>query len=157
MSLFAWFAIIYTVANIIYFTVMIMNDAYGKKPEEENKAEEIDVPATQDDRAVAKEEPVTVNENEDGFSVGGSQYEAALTPDEESPDSEPASDSRVSESSKPTATALLRNHTEALSEQIEPQFDDEYGAEDFRIALQNEGKQKEGRPMVVVKSVIDAL
>ena len=39
MSLFAWFAIIYTVANIIYFTVMIMNDAYGKKPEEENKAE----------------------------------------------------------------------------------------------------------------------
>lgn len=157
MSLFAWFAIIYTVANIIYFTVMIMNDAYGKKPEEENKAEEIDVPATQDDQAVAKEEPVTVNENEDGFSVGGSQYETALTPDEESPDSEPASDSGVSESSKPTAAALLRNHTEALSEQIEPQFDDEYGAEDFRIALQNEGKQKEGRPMVVVKSVIDAL
>ena len=152
MSLFAWFAIIYTVANIIYFTVMIMNDAYGKKPEEENKAEEI-----AEHQAVAKEEPVTVNENEDGFSVGGSQYEAALTPDEESPDSEPASDSGVSESSKPTAAALLRNHTEALSEQIEPQFDDEYGAEDFRIALQNEGKQKEGRPMVVVKSVIDAL
>lgn len=57
MSLFAWFAIIYTVANIIYFTVMIMNDAYGKKPEEENKAEEIDVPATKMIRLLPRKSP----------------------------------------------------------------------------------------------------
>lgn len=79
MSPFAWFAITLTVAFIIYYTVMIMNDLYGKKPEEQNKAEEIDVPAYQGDQATARDGPVTVNESEDGFSVGEAQYEANST------------------------------------------------------------------------------
>jgi hypothetical protein len=156
MSPFAWFAITLTVAFIIYYTVMIMNDLYGKKPEEQNKAEEIDVPAYQGDQATVRDGPVTVNESEDGFSVGEAQYEAAL-PNEEPSVEDSTQTSWTPEPSTPTAAVALRNHTEALSEQIEPQFDDEYGAEEFRIALLNEDKQKVGRPKIVVKSVIDAL
>ncbi len=157
MSPFTWFAIILTVGYIIYYTVMIMNDLYGKKPDEQHKAEEIDVPSALDGDAITDEAPVTVSESDEGFSVGEEQYEASLTPDEESIEEETVETTESSETASVSKAEDICNRTEPISEEIQPQFDDEYESEDFKTALINEGQGKPNRPEILAKPVIDEI
>ncbi len=157
MSPFAWFAIILTAVYIIYNTVMIMNDLYGKKPEEHSSTEEIDVPAS-GDVAEIEETPVVVSENDGGFSVGERNYEANLFP-EDTPSEEEAvqtTDGKA-ETEKPQPGKSLNTVMYERGEGIDTQFDDEYCSEDFKEALVSEIHPRSGRPAVVKKPMFDEI
>ena len=70
MKGFVIFAIVVTVLYIIYYTVLIVHDLYGKPKDEAVKGETFDVSDMTDE-----DDSVTVSENEGGFSVGESQYQ----------------------------------------------------------------------------------
>lgn len=70
MKGFVIFAIVVTVLYIIYYTVLIVQDLYGKPKDEAVKGETFDVSGMTDE-----DDSVTVSENEGGFSVGESQYQ----------------------------------------------------------------------------------
>ena len=70
MKGFVIFAIVVTVLYIIYYTVLIVQDLYGKPKDEAVKGETFDVSDMTDE-----DDSVTVSENEGGFSVGESQYQ----------------------------------------------------------------------------------
>ena len=72
MKGFVIFAIVVTVLYIIYYTVLIVQDLYGKPKDEAVKGETFDVSDMTDE-----DDSVTVSENEGGFSVGESQYQTA--------------------------------------------------------------------------------
>lgn len=70
MKGFVIFAVVVTVLYIIYYTVLIVQDLYGKPKDETTKGETLDVSDMTDE-----DDSVTVSENEGGFSVGESQYQ----------------------------------------------------------------------------------
>ena len=70
MKSFVIFAIVVTVIYIIYYTVIIVQDLYGKPKDEKSQGESFDVSDMTDE-----DDSVTVSENEGGFSVGESQYQ----------------------------------------------------------------------------------
>ena len=70
MKGFVIFAIVVTVIYVIYYTVIIVQDLYGKPKDEKSQGESFDVSDMTDE-----DDSVTVSENEGGFSVGESQYQ----------------------------------------------------------------------------------
>ncbi len=72
MKSFVIFAVIVTVIYAIYYTVVIMQDLYGKPKDEKTEAESFDVSDMTDE-----EESVAVSESDGGFSVGDDRYETA--------------------------------------------------------------------------------
>lgn len=156
MSAFTWFAIILTVGYIIYYTVMIMNDLYGKKPEDKNSTEEIDVPIDEGE-AIPDDAPIQVSESEEGFSVGEDQYEASPSPVEEPMEEEIAPVPSNEDVPKKSVAETINENREAYSEEIESQFDDEYEADDFKDAMLNNGVGKSNRPKIPVTPFIDEI
>ncbi len=156
MSPFTWFAIILTVGYIIYYTVMIMNDLYGKKPEEQNHSEEIDVPTTTDE-AEAEEAPIEVRESDEGFSVGEAEYEANPISDENDIMDEEVETTNSAEEVKTSKAEDICNKTDPYSEEIQAQFDDEYESPEFQAALLNGGQGKPNRPEIKAVPVIDEI
>lgn len=73
MKSFVIFAIVLTVVYVIYYTVVIVQDLYGKPKEEKNKAESFDLSDMTDE-----DESITVTESEGGFSVGDNRYDTSL-------------------------------------------------------------------------------
>lgn len=157
MSLFLWFAVILTVGYIIYYTVMIMNDLYGKKPEEQNTTEEIDVPSAKDGDATFVDSPIEVIESDEGFSVGEEEYEANPIPEDEEQEEEVPQVQTEDDTSKPTAAENIIQHTDAFSEEIEPQFDDEYESTEFQQSLLGGGETRPNRPKIEIKPIIDEI
>lgn len=85
MKAFIIFTIVLTVAYVIYYTVIIVQDLYGKKGEEKSGAEEFTIEPTGD------EESISVSESESGFAVGDNEYETeADKPTEEEPATQPS-------------------------------------------------------------------
>ena len=70
MKSFVIFAIVVTIIYVIYYTVIIVQDLYGKPKDEKSQGESFDVSDMTDE-----DDSVTVSENEGGFSVGESQYQ----------------------------------------------------------------------------------
>lgn len=70
------FAIVLTVAYLIYYAVIIVQDLYGKKGTDKTDEEVFDLGAPD----AEKEESVDVTESETGFSIGGEKYETETTP-----------------------------------------------------------------------------
>lgn len=62
------FAIVLTVAYIVYYAVIIVHDLYGKKGAGKMQEEVFDLGEPDD------EESVAVTENETGFEVGSNAY-----------------------------------------------------------------------------------
>ncbi len=98
-----------------------------------------------------------MSESDEGFSVGEEQYEANLTPDDESIEEETVETTESSETASVSKAEDICNRTEPISEEIQPQFDDEYESEDFKTALINEGQGKPNRPEILAKPVIDEI
>lgn len=73
MSPFFIFAIVLTVAYLIYYTVVILHDLYGKNGEKKSEEEIFEI-----DPSEEPEESVEVSESEMGFSVGGNDYEVDM-------------------------------------------------------------------------------
>ena len=63
------FAIVLTVAYLIYYAVIIMQDLYGKRRTGKTEEEVFDLGTLED------EESVAVSESETGFRVGNEQYD----------------------------------------------------------------------------------
>ena len=63
------FAIVLTVAYLVYYAVVIVQDRYGKKGTGKTDEEIFDLGAPEE------EESVTVTESDTGFNVGNEQYE----------------------------------------------------------------------------------
>lgn len=70
MKAFMIFAVVLTIGYVVYYTVVIVHDLYGKPKEKKADAETFDVSDMEDD-----DESVNVSENDGGFSVGGNEYE----------------------------------------------------------------------------------
>ena len=73
MKSFVIFAIVLTVVYVIYYTVVIVQDLYGKPKEEKSQAESFDLSDMTDE-----DESITVTESEGGFSVGDNRYDTSL-------------------------------------------------------------------------------
>ena len=69
MNSYFIFAIVLTVAYIIYYAVIIAHDLYGKKGTDKPDEEVFDLGTLED------EESVAVSESETGFRVGNEQYD----------------------------------------------------------------------------------
>ncbi len=65
MSPFAIFAIVLTIGYVFYFGIVIANDLYGKKGQENTNEEHFDVSSMQD-----TEESTQVDEDGDSFRIG---------------------------------------------------------------------------------------
>ncbi len=159
MSPFLWFAIILTVAYIIYYTVMIMNDLYGKKPEEQNNTEEIDVPAPKVDE-LPLEAPIPVSESNEGFSVGEEQYEANPLLEEEEVIEENSPAQQEEQTPKTSPAENLRNNTEPRSEGTDPQFNDVFTQDDYMnslVTFDEDEKHKLGGAVIKKELVRDEI
>ena len=94
MKSFVIFAIVVTVIYVIYYTVIIVQDLYGKPKDEKSQGESFDVSDMTDE-----EESIAVSESDGGFSVGDNQYETAY---EEKQLAEPTEEAAATaEESKP--------------------------------------------------------
>ena len=87
MKSFVIFAIVVTVIYVIYYTVIIVQDLYGKPKEEKSQGESFDV-----SDMTEEEESIAVSESDGGFSVGDNQYETAY---EEKQLAEPTNEARA--------------------------------------------------------------
>ena len=67
MKSFVIFAIVVTIIYVIYYTVIIVQDLYGKPKDEKSQGESFDVSDMTDE-----EESIAVSESDGGFSVGDS-------------------------------------------------------------------------------------
>ena len=76
MNSYFIFAIVLTVAYIIYYAVIIAHDIYGKKGTDKPNEEVFDLGAPEE------EESVAVTESETGFSIGRENYETESTAQE---------------------------------------------------------------------------
>lgn len=73
MNSYFIFAIVLTVAYIIYYAVIIAHDLYGKKGTDKPDEEVFDLGAPDE------EESVAVTESETGFSIGSENFETEST------------------------------------------------------------------------------
>ena len=73
MNSYFIFAIVLTVAYIIYYAVIIAHDLYGKKGTDKPNEEVFDLGAPEE------EESVAVTESETGFCIGSENYETEST------------------------------------------------------------------------------
>ena len=79
MNAYFIFALVLTVAYVIYYAAVITHDLYGKKGTDKKDEEVFDIGAPEDE-----EESVAVTESETGFSIGSESYDtesAATVPE----------------------------------------------------------------------------
>ena len=68
------FTIVLTVAYLVYYAVIIVQDLYGKKGNGKPEEEVFDLGAPED------EQSVSVTESDTGFNVGNEKYETDVAP-----------------------------------------------------------------------------
>lgn len=146
MSSFLIFAIVLTVVYIIYYTIVIVQDLYGKPKEETRNAESFDV----SDMA-SEDESVAVTESDGGFSVGDNQYETSY---------EERQEESVTEKKEDGISALDR-----IQAKVGDKMEDAYAvSEDAvlsdeleRLMLAKGIQSKPGRPNIRIESFTDKL
>ena len=85
MTPFVIFAIVLTVAYIFYFGIVIAHDLYGKKGQENTDEEHFDVSSMQE-----SEDSTLVDEEGDGFRIGGKAVRDEGTAVHDMPDMYPS-------------------------------------------------------------------
>ncbi len=150
MKSFVIFAIVVTVIYVIYYTVIIVQDLYGKPKEDKSQAESFDVSDLTDE-----EESIAVSESDGGFSVGDNQYETAY---EERQLEEPLEDnSSAEEDNKPHVLEKIQSAVEKKVEEVNPVYSDPVYAEDLNNIIIARGVRPVGRRKVKVESLKDEL
>ena len=130
------FAIVLTVAYLIYYAVIIMQDLYGKRRTGKTEEEVFDLGTLED------EESVAVSESETGFRVGNEQY-----------DTETASGGDSATDQKP---ADKKPETKETPEETTPYLSDGFSADEMYKAMLSRGKL-ENRPEMAWKPIKDKL
>lgn len=133
MSAFIIYAIVLTLAYIIYYSAMITKDSYARKGQISDTTETFDV-GDMNDRI----ESVTVNESKHGFYLGDENDEDNAN-EEELPDvtADGHGTTCESEPSVPSQAEQHAESAEAMMEEIEPEYSDSFEPDEFDMVLLN--------------------
>lgn len=144
------FAIVVTVVYLIYYAVIIVQDLYGKKGTDKPDEEVFDLGETDD------EESVTVTESENGFSVGGEEYETETETTVLSEEPEAKPEQKNTEESAEEKMERLKAQAEERMEDTVPYLSDARTADEMYKAMLAKGKL-DNRPEMVWKPIKDRL
>ncbi|MDO4171359.1 MAG: hypothetical protein Q4E63_07850 [Prevotellaceae bacterium] len=150
MKSFVIFAIVVTVIYVIYYTVIIVQDLYGKPKDEKSQAESFDV----SDMA-EEEESIAVSESDGGFSVGDNRYETVY--EEKQIDGAQENGSTVNEDDKPDVLEKINAAVENKMEEVTPAYSAPVYAEDLNNIIIARGVRPVGRRKVKVETLKDEL
>ena len=109
MSSYFIFAIALTVAYVIYFAVMIMQDLYGKKKDGKN---DVEVFSVTDDA----DEGVQVSESDSGFSIGEEDYTTEYLEQENAPT---VDENQESSTDSPSPIAEIKSQIDEAMDTVE--------------------------------------
>lgn len=146
MKSYLIFAIVLTVAYIIYYAVIIAQELYGKKREEKTEEEVFDLDPSE-------EESVAVTESETGFSVGSEQYEtegSTATEEQQEPKTAPPTETPEEKLQR------LKAKAEERMEETEPYLSDAFTTEEMYKAMVS-GGHIDNRPALAWKPIRDKL
>lgn len=146
MKSYLIFAIVLTVAYIIYYAVIIAQELYGKKREEKTEEEVFDLDPSE-------EESVAVTESDTGFSVGGEQYEtegSTATEEQQEPEIAPQTETPEEKLQR------LKAKAEERMEETEPYLSDAFTTEEMYKAMVS-GGHIDNRPDLAWKPIRDKL
>ena len=129
MSSYFIFAIALTVAYIIYFAVMIMQDLYGKKKDGKNDVEEFSVTDDTD-------EGVQVSESDSGFSIGEEDYTTEYLEQE---NAQTVDDNQKASSDTPSPVAEIKSKIDESMDTVESFMSNPCTDEQLQLALINGG------------------
>ena len=129
MSSYFIFAIALTVAYIIYFAVMIMQDLYGKKKDGKNDVEEFSVTDDPD-------EGVQVSESDSGFSIGEEDYTTEYLEQE---NAQTVDDNQKASSDTPSPVAEIKSKIDESMDTVESVMSNPCTDEQLQLALINGG------------------
>ena len=131
---------------VIYYTVIIVQDLYGKPKDEKSQGESFDVSDMTDE-----EESIAVSESDGGFSVGDNQYETAY---EEKQLAEPTEEAAATaEESKPHVLEKIQSAIEKKMEEVNTTYSDPMYSEELNNTIIARGLRHNGRDMVKVESL----
>ncbi len=146
MKSYLIFAIVLTVAYIIYYAVIIAQELYGKKGEEKTEEEVFDLDPSE-------EESVAVTESDTGFSVGSEQYEtegSTATEEQQEPETAPPTETPEEKLQR------LKAKAEERMEETEPYLSDAFTTEEMYKAMVS-GGHIDNRPALAWKPIRDKL
>ena len=129
MSSYFIFAIALTVAYIIYFAVMIMQDLYGKKKDGKN---DVEVFTVTDDT----DEGVQVSESDSGFSIGEEDYTTEYLEQE---NAQTVDDNQKASSDTPSPVAEIKSKIDESMDTVESFMSNPCTDEQLQLALINGG------------------
>lgn len=148
MNSYFIFALVLTVAYVIYYAAVITHDLYGKKGTDKKDEEVFDLGAPEDE-----EESVAVTESETGFSIGSDSYdtESAATvpevPQEESANNPTAAQEKLER---------LKAEAEERMEDTVPYLSDARTSEEMYKAMIAKGRLST-RPEIMWNPIQDRL
>ena len=140
MNSYFIFAIVLTVAYIIYYAVIIAHDIYGKKGTDKPNEEVFDLGAPEE------EESVAVTESETGFSIGSENYETEST----------ATSSETSLEDVKDKPERLKAEAEEQMEETTPYLSDARTSEEMYKAMISKGRL-DNRPEIKWNPIQDRL
>ena len=144
------FAIVLTVAYLVYYAVVIVQDLYGKKGTGRTDEEVFDLGAPEE------EESVVVTESDMGFNVGNEQYETEADPTASPMTQEPAGTATQGEAAVAEKLARLKAKAEEQMEETVPYLSDAYTTDELYEAMIAGGKI-DNRPELEWKPLKDHL
>ncbi len=144
------FAIVLTVAYLVYYAVIIVQDLYGKKGTGKPEEEVFDLGNPEE------EESVAVTENETGFNVGDENYETEAAPTASPAPQEAEDKADKGEAAVAEKMARLKAQAEEQMEETAPYLSDAYTADELYKAMLAKGKTDD-RPELEWKPLKDRL
>lgn len=144
------FTIVLTVAYLVYYAVIIVQDLYGKKGNGKPEEEVFDLGAPED------EQSVYVTESDTGFNVGNEKYETDIAPTASPAPQETETADNNGEIAVAEKLKRLKAQAEEQMEETETYLSDAYTADELYKAMLAKGKTG-NRPKLVWKPLKDRL
>ena len=141
------FAIVLTVAYLIYYAGSIMQDLYGKRRTGKTEEEVFDLGAPEE------EESVAVTESETGFSIGSENYETESTATSSETSLEDVKDKPGTAQEK---LERLKAEAEEQMEETTPYLSDARTSEEMYKAMISKGRL-DNRPEIKWNPIQDRL
>lgn len=147
MNSYSIFAIVLTVAYLIYYAVIVAHDLYGKKKMSKTSEEVFDLGEPEE------EESIAVSDSETGFSIGEDKYETegTATASPETPGGEAETPDTTQEKFE-----RLKAKAEERMEDTAPYLSDARTADEMYKAMISRGRI-ENRPEMMWKPIQDRL
>lgn len=148
MNSYFIFALVLTVAYVIYYAAVITHDLYGKKGTDKKDEEVFDIGAPE-----VEEESVAVTESETGFSIGDESYD---TESETTVQETPSEKSVNNPTTAQEKLERLKAEAEERMEATVPYLSDERTSEEMYKAMIAKGRV-DNRPEIMWNPIQDRL